>query len=521
MAFRVTQCPSCESTFNTSPRVLETAAGKVRCGACLTVFDATDNFLGDDQTEAIESVFVSAAPTDYFDPSRFLTRSALQTPDPEPAATPEPAAADAEEENDNPETLEFFAAVSDTFEAIDTYAEDYAPPGNTDPLPAWQLFPASNGFAEPPWTVARPADRAATAPEVPSDEKADDERLPPEPSSAAPADTTAAPESFSLRFNFTLSSAVQAAEERPDPTAISLSWSGRLETAAPDPAAAPPDELNEEGPVRDFQDAIADTLQDDPSASGESAPAAQPDATDAPDYIDLDTLETGQPTTADSAAEADGDTAESDEAEPSVEAIRARALQTELEDEEALEAIPSESLAALKQFTSPVEFLAGRSRRWRRQAGWTVLALLAGALLAAQYLWQEMAVYSQSPRLRPLYAWACGLTGCELPTYSDVDAIRSDILTVRSHPEINNALAVNVEFRNTAPFPQPFPVMVLSFNTAANNVMALREFAPTEYLDPALARRALMPVMNPVQVNLEIIDPGPDAVNYTLGFRRP
>lgn len=63
--------------------------------------------------------------------------------------------------------------------------------------------------------------------------------------------------------------------------------------------------------------------------------------------------------------------------------------------------------------------------------------------------------------------------------------------------------------------------MVLSFNSASNSVIALREFAPQEYLDEALQNRRLLPPATPVQVALEIMDPGDDAVNYTLAFRRP
>jgi hypothetical protein len=64
-------------------------------------------------------------------------------------------------------------------------------------------------------------------------------------------------------------------------------------------------------------------------------------------------------------------------------------------------------------------------------------------------------------------------------------------------------------------------VMILSFNSATNGVIALREFAPEEYLDPALRQFSQMPPNTPVQVELDIIDPGPFAVNYTLAFRRP
>ncbi len=37
---------------------------------------------------------------------------------------------------------------------------------------------------------------------------------------------------------------------------------------------------------------------------------------------------------------------------------------------------------------------------------------------------------------------------------------------------------VNTTIRNTADFPQAFPIMVLSFNSASNSIVALREFSP-------------------------------------------
>jgi predicted Zn finger-like uncharacterized protein len=225
---------------------------------------------------------------------------------------------------------------------------------------------------------------------------------------------------------------------------------------------------------------------------------------------------------------ADADTQPESAAEPeqespeqSLAAIRARALQAELQDDDALEAIPEENLKVLGEFSTPVEIVQGRRRQLGRRLGWTLLALLAALGLASQYLWQELPRYSQHASLRPVYEWACSLSGCELPVYSQIDAIQSSNLSVRSHPQRSDALAVNVEFRNNADFPQEFPVMVLSFNSASNSVIALREFAPQEYLDEALQNRRLLPPATPIQVALEIMDPGDDAVNYTLAFRRP
>lgn len=205
----------------------------------------------------------------------------------------------------------------------------------------------------------------------------------------------------------------------------------------------------------------------------------------------------------------------------STEAIRARARQAQYQDEDTLEAIPREHLQALGTMTPPVELIAGMPRSWGRNIVLSILCLILGATLAGQYAWREIDRYAQEPLARTVFQWLCTEIGCTLPAYSNIDAIVSSNLTVRSHPERQDALIVAVEMRNTAQFPQAFPVMVLSFNSAGNQLLALREFFPEEYLDPGLRDVTLMPVMSPVQVSIEIIDPGGDAVNYTMAFRLP
>ena len=82
MAFHITQCPCCNSTFSISARLLNAANGKVRCGSCLSVFLAeqqlVDSEPATDDSENNNSVFVGHAPEDYFDPASFLTREAPQ-----------------------------------------------------------------------------------------------------------------------------------------------------------------------------------------------------------------------------------------------------------------------------------------------------------------------------------------------------------------------------------------------------------------------------------------------------------
>ena len=52
---------------------------------------------------------------------------------------------------------------------------------------------------------------------------------------------------------------------------------------------------------------------------------------------------------------------------------------------------------------------------------------------------------------------------------------------------------VNTVIRNSAEFEQPFPILVLSFNSVENSVIALREFTSAEYLDPGLRSTQAMP----------------------------
>ena len=63
--------------------------------------------------------------------------------------------------------------------------------------------------------------------------------------------------------------------------------------------------------------------------------------------------------------------------------------------------------------------------------------------------------------------------------------------------------------------------MIVGFNTTDNELIALREFSPTEYLQGELPESATMPVMAPIPINLALMDPGEDAVNYTLAFGAP
>jgi hypothetical protein len=120
----------------------------------------------------------------------------------------------------------------------------------------------------------------------------------------------------------------------------------------------------------------------------------------------------------------------------------------------------------------------------------------------------------------PIFQQLCPQIGCTVPSKVDIDRIKSSNLVVRSHPEFAGALVVDAILYNRAPFSQPFPLLELRFADLNGKMIASRRFKPGEYLSGDMAK-AEMPPQTPIHIALDILDPGPKAVNYSLSFHSP
>ena len=192
----------------------------------------------------------------------------------------------------------------------------------------------------------------------------------------------------------------------------------------------------------------------------------------------------------------------------------------ELRDEDGLEALDTEALESIG--SDPLELQAGAPpARLRRRLPLLFANLALLLLLGAQFAWTHFERLAGDPRLRPALERFCGFADCSVPPRRDLAAIRSQQLVVHSHPSVAGVLQVDFIFRNEAPFPQRFPLVELNFFDSGNRLLAGRRFKPGEYLAPELRQFENMPPGSPVQVSLEIVDPGAEAVNYSLSFHSP
>jgi predicted Zn finger-like uncharacterized protein len=154
-----------------------------------------------------------------------------------------------------------------------------------------------------------------------------------------------------------------------------------------------------------------------------------------------------------------------------------------------------------------------RSRWWM----W-LLALLAASALIGQIVWWQREAFARDPVYRSYYLQLCEKVGCEVPVLKAVERINAQKVVVKSHPQRAGALVVDAVIINLAEFPQPFPVVELTFTTINGTLAAGRRFKPSEYLAGELKNEVLMRTATPIRISLEIRDPGEHAVNYFVKF---
>lgn len=152
----------------------------------------------------------------------------------------------------------------------------------------------------------------------------------------------------------------------------------------------------------------------------------------------------------------------------------------------------------------------------RRNWPWAVLLVLASLALALQLLHFRAENLPPTADHRAAWATFCRFTGCQLPALEDRSRIVVRSLRVRSHPDYRGALLLDVILINSAGFRQPFPPLVLEFSDLQGTPVARRRLPPGDYLAGEARAMESMPTDRPVHLELELLDPGAEAVSYRL-----
>jgi hypothetical protein len=150
---------------------------------------------------------------------------------------------------------------------------------------------------------------------------------------------------------------------------------------------------------------------------------------------------------------------------------------------------------------------------------WSLGILVLLLALLAQFAWHMREQLARHAPLRPLLTTLCSYAGCEIPLQRAPDLIQMTARDIRRHPSMKNALRVSITFTNRAEFTQPWPEILLTFYDLRDRIVAQRAFIPFEYLPPDIEESAGIPSRETLQTVLEVVDPGPDAVNFTFAFQ--
>jgi predicted Zn finger-like uncharacterized protein len=152
---------------------------------------------------------------------------------------------------------------------------------------------------------------------------------------------------------------------------------------------------------------------------------------------------------------------------------------------------PQDAQSVLDEAPLP-EFMAEIGPSIRRRWPWTVAALVAAALLAAQATFRyrsELAVYLPAAR-EPLDA-ACRWLRCEVPLPRRLKLLSIDSYEVRADPQRDGVIVLNAVIRNRAPFPQDYPALQLTLTDEATRHLVSRVLSPREYLDAGRAAQLI------------------------------
>lgn len=159
-----------------------------------------------------------------------------------------------------------------------------------------------------------------------------------------------------------------------------------------------------------------------------------------------------------------------------------------------------------------------RRARQRRNGPWLAGCALLLLTLAGEIAWAEQARWIDDARVRAWLDPLCATLGCRLPLRHDATTLELLSRDIRPHPSVPGALIISATLRNDAAFAQSFPTVEITLSDLDEKRIAMRRFAPREYLGDARTIGAGLAPGASTALVFEVADPGKDAVAFEFKF---
>ncbi|MDZ7805402.1 DUF3426 domain-containing protein [Thiohalophilus sp.] len=159
-------------------------------------------------------------------------------------------------------------------------------------------------------------------------------------------------------------------------------------------------------------------------------------------------------------------------------------------------------------------------RSWLATLGGSLLFLILVALLIGQLaLFRPLDVVRYVPQSQPWLEQFCQQLPCRFTPYRDTDRLRLLNRDVRAHPDQDDALLISATLVNEAEVAQAYPAVRVTLFDLSGNRVARRRFTPADYLGERHSPFMQMQPDTPLQIKLEVADPGSEAVNFEFDFQ--
>jgi len=467
-----TQCPQCLTYFQVTPEHLKVAQGNVRCGQCRNVFSALGN-LTELPPEAINQSAAKPKPQSFANNMSDTISDFERDLADEQDAVANP-----------PKSTSGLSAAIEKINQLNkrsTNLNRNAPPPAKPPAAKPAARPAAAAAKEMPKPAASSAPYAKPAAPQPTP------RAPARPAVAAKPVVTAAPRTAPMPAAASASAATNV-------NANANAALAKKRAPNPNPPAAPKPRPRTSSLSVDVDAALS--AIDNLDITSDRQPrrimeeitiSSPPDAAAVSQERRVKSLERPQPSS------------------PNLPAVTRPSS-----------AIPK---ALLEDFQR-AKAAAILAKHAAKGNIWVIGSVFMMIVFLSQTIYFKYDDLARISSLRPWMMRFCNVAHCELSLPFEIKKLELLGQDIRSHPKIRKALLVTVTLMNRAKYPQAYPGLEIKFMDMNSQMVAMRRFMPHDYLATDVNVDAGIPANTPIEVELQLIDPGSKAINFEFDMFR-